>query len=186
MSAWGVASDLSLGRCRLYNLYHLTVLYHPRSAACSPGGVQPRGPVTRPATRRAGRSRSRRTARSQAGGAQGAKGVGRRLASPSRLEPRTAQPPLWPVLISAAAGGCAAHRNLARPRSTASSRSASCLAPQPTPLSAGRTCVRARVFTVRARARHAPAERHWALPNMGARSSRTSRPARGHAHVLQR
>ena len=54
MSAWGVASNLSLGRCRLYNLYHLTVLYHPRSAACSPGGAS--GAVagaaagTRPAT----------------------------------------------------------------------------------------------------------------------------------------
>ena len=49
MSAWGVASDLSLGRCRLYNLYHLTVL-SPAERGVLPGRGAAAG--TRPATTR--------------------------------------------------------------------------------------------------------------------------------------
>ena len=50
MSAWGVASDLSLGRCRLYNLYHShrTITRGARRApraGCSRG--DPTGDTTR-------------------------------------------------------------------------------------------------------------------------------------------
>ena len=46
MSAWGVASDLSLGRCRLYNLYHLSHRTITRGARRAPRAGCSRGDPT--------------------------------------------------------------------------------------------------------------------------------------------